>query len=47
MEFEGRIGLVDTVKSSRACSVPTVSLRLVVLNVFQGFLWPKNGCFWP
>ena len=37
MELEGRKELVDTGKSSRTCSVPTVSLRLAVLNVFQGF----------
>ena len=47
MELEGRKELVDTGKPSRACSVPTVSLCLAVLNVFQVFFWPKNGCFWP
>ena len=47
MELEGGKELVDTGKSSRTWSVPTVSLRLAVLNVFQGFFWPKNGCFWP
>ena len=45
MELEGRKELVDTGKSSRTCNVPTVSLRLAVLNVLQGFFWPKNGCF--
>ena len=34
MELEGRKVLVDTGKSSRTCSAPTVSLRLAVLNVF-------------
>ena len=43
MELEGRKELVDTGKSSRTCSVPTVSLRLAVLNVFQGFFWPKTA----
>ena len=36
MELEGRKELVDTGKSSRTWSVPTVSLCLAVLNVFQG-----------
>ena len=47
MELEGRKELDDTGESSRTWSIPTVSLRLAVLNVFQGFSWPKNGCFWP
>ena len=47
MELEGRKGLVDTGKSSRTCSVPTVSLRLAVLNVFQGFFGPKMAAFGP
>ena len=34
MELEGRKELVDTGKSSGTWSVPTVSLRLAVLNVF-------------
>ena len=37
MELEGRKELVDTGKTSRTCSASTVSLRLAVLNVFQGF----------
>ena len=41
MELEGRKELVDTGKSSRTWSVPTASLRLAVLNVFQGFLAQK------
>ena len=47
MELEGHKGLVDTGKSSRTCSVPTVSLRLAVLNVFQGFFGPKMAVFGP
>ena len=47
MELEGRKELVDTGKSSRRWSVPTVSLRLAVLNVFQGFFGPKMAAFWP
>ena len=34
MELEGRKELVDTGKSSRTWSVPTVSLCLAVLNGF-------------
>ena len=41
MELEGGKELVDTGKSSRTWSVPTVSLRLAVLNVFQGFFGRK------
>ena len=41
MELEGRKELVDTGKSSRTWGAPTVSLRLAVLNVFQGFFGPK------
>ena len=47
MELECRKELVDTGKSSRTWSVPTVSLRLAVLNVFQGFFGPKMGVFGP
>ena len=47
MELEGRKELVDTGKSSRTCSVPTVSLRVAVLNVFQGFFGPKMAVFGP
>ena len=46
MELEGRNELVDTGKSRKSWSVPTVPLRLAVLNVLQGFFGPKNGCFW-
>ena len=41
IELEGRKGLVDTGKSSHMWSIPTVSLRLAVLNVFRGFFGPK------
>ena len=47
MELEGPKELVETGKSSRTCSVPTVSLRLAVLNVFQGFFGPKMAAFGP
>ena len=47
MELEGRKELVDTGKSSRTWSVPTVSLRLAVLNVFEGFFGPKMAVFGP
>ena len=47
MELEGSKELVDTGKSSCTCSVPTVSLRLAVLNVFQGFFGPKMAVFGP
>ena len=47
MELEGRKELVDTGKSNCMWSVPTVSLRLAVLNVFRGFFGQKIGCFWP
>ena len=47
MELEGRKELVDTGKSSCTWSVPTVSLRLAVLNVFPGFFGPKMAAFGP
>ena len=47
MELEGRKELVDTGKSSRTCSVPTVSLCLAVLNVFQGIFGPKMAVLGP
>ena len=47
MELEGGKELVDTGKSSRTWGVPTVSLRLAVLNVFQGFFGPKMRVFAP
>ena len=47
MELEGRKELVDTGKSSRTCSVPTVSLCLAVLKGFEGFFGPKMAVFGP
>ena len=47
MELEGRKELVDTGKSSRTWRVPTVSLRLAVLNAFQGFFGPTMAVFGP
>ena len=47
MELEGRKELVDTGKSSRTWLLPTLSLRLAFLNVFQGFLGPKKAVFGP
>ena len=47
MELEGRKELVDTGESRRTWSVPTVSLRLAVLNVLQGFFGPKMAVFRP
>ena len=47
MELEGGKEPVDTGKSSRTCRVATVSLRLAVLNVFQGFFSPKLAIFGP
>ena len=45
MELEGRKELVDMGKSSRTWSVPTVSLCLAALNVFQGIFGPKMAVF--
>ena len=47
MELEGRKELVDTGKSSGTWSVPTICLRLAVLNRFQGFFGPKMAVFGP
>ena len=47
MELEGRKELFDTGKSSRMWSVPTISLRLAVLNGFQGFFGPKMAVLGP
>ena len=47
MGLEGRKELVDTGKSSGTWSVPTVSLRLAILNMFQGFFSPKMAVFGP
>ena len=47
MELEGRKEFVDTGKSSGTWSAPTVSLRLAVLNAFQGFFGSKMAVFGP
>ena len=47
MELEDRKELVDTGKSCCTWSVTTVSLRLAILNVFQGFFGPKMAVFGP
>ena len=47
MELEGRKELVETGKSSRTWSVPTVPRHLAVLNVFQGFFGSKMAIFGP
>ena len=47
MDLEGRKELVDMGKSSCTWSVPTLSLRLAVLNGFQGFFGPKMAVFGP
>ena len=47
MQLEGRKELIDTRKSSRTCSVPTISLCLAVLNVFRGVFGPKMAVFGP
>ena len=45
MELKGRKGLVETGKSSGTQSACTLSLRLAVLNGFQGFFGPKMAVF--
>ena len=47
VELKGTRGLFDTVKSSRMCSVATVSLRLGVLPGFWGFFGRKMAVFGP
>ena len=47
MQLEGGKELVDTEKSSRTCSVPPISLRLAISNVFEGFFDPKMAVFGP
>ena len=47
MGLEGRKELVDTGKSSRTWSVPTISLRLAVLNVFELLFGPKMAVCGP
>ena len=43
VELKGTRRLFDTVKSSRTCSVATVSLRLAVLTGFWGRFGPKKA----
>ena len=43
MELEGRKELVDTEGQAAPFNFRSFGL----LNVFQGFFWPKNGGFWP
>ena len=45
-ELKGTRGLLDTVKSSRMCSVATGSLRLVVFEWVLRLFWGKKGLFW-
>ena len=45
VELEGTRELFDTVKSSRTCSVITVSFGRFARVL--GLFWAKNGCFWP
>ena len=47
MELKGTRGLFDTVKSSRMCSVATVSLCLGVLPGFWGSFGRKMAVFGP
>ena len=47
MQLEGRKELVVTGKSTRTWRVPTVSLRLAILNVFQCLFGPKMAVFGP
>ena len=47
VELKGSIGLFDTVKSSRTCSVTTVSLHLGVLPGFGGHFGRKKAVFGP
>ena len=52
VDLEGTKGLFDTRKSSRSCTIATVSLCLAVLKEFSAVLgqkllfWAKRGCFW-
>ena len=47
MELKRTRGLFDAVKSSRMCSVATVSLRLAVLPGFGGRFGRENAVFGP
>ena len=46
VELKGTRGLFDPVKSSRTCSVATVSLRLAVLTGFFGAVLGQKRPFW-
>ena len=47
VDLKGNRGLFDTVKSSRTCSVATVSLRLAVPPRFGGYFGRKMIVFGP
>ena len=47
VQLKGTRGLFDTVKSSRTCSVGTVSLRLGVAPGFGGYFGRKMAVFGP
>ena len=47
VDLKGTRGLLDTAKSSRTCSVATVSLRLGVSRGFGGCFWRKMAIFGP
>ena len=47
VDLKGTRGLFDTVKSSRKCSVATVSLRLGVSPGFGGYFGRKMAVFGP
>ena len=47
VELKGTRGLFDTVKSSRMCSVATISLRLGVSPGFGGCFGRKMAVFGP
>ena len=47
MNLKGNRGLFDTVKSSRTCSVGTVSLRLAVSPGLGGYFGRKMAIFGP
>ena len=47
MEVEGCGGVIDTERSGSTLYVPTISLRLAVVNVFWGFFYPDVAVFGP
>ena len=47
VELKGTRGLFDTAKSSRTCSVATVSLHLGVSPTFGGYFGQKMAAFGP